>query len=188
MFFCCGTAAATAATAATAVVVPTEWSGAGLVFRDKHTSKVILCGYEPRKKYPALYGIGGKRETQDATPYETAFREAFEELCGIVLSKRHLQTLAALHTPYEVETHHGYVMFHYDFHQLETFLKYLKRQSEKSPFYSQFPQTLGDLLFKRKADVSTEMKQLCLLPLVFPPPPISNDLKEDIRRVTTDLS
>ena len=180
MFFCCGITTAATITAK-AVEVPTEWSGAGLVFRDKQNSKVILCGYEPRKKYPALYGIGGKREVQDATPYETAFREAFEELCGIVLSKRHLHSLSTLHTPFEVETHHGYVMFHYDFHHLETFLKHLKRES--SPFYSEFPQTLGDLLFKRKADVSTEMKQLCLLPLVFPPPPISNDLKEDIRRV-----
>lgn len=178
MFFCCNTANA----AQPLPQAPTEWSGAGLVFRDTKTSKVILCGYEPRKRQPALYGIGGKRECEDANPYETAFREAFEELCGIVLPKPTLRRLIGLCIPYEVTNVHGYVMFHYDFHHLETFLRSLK--GEKSPFYDTFPVTLGQLLTCRNPEKSTEMKQLCLLPLVFPPVPVSNDLKEDIRQLT----
>ena len=53
-----------------------NFRAAGSVFTD---SKIILAGYQPRKKKPFISGIGGKREEGESY-MDTAIRETVEEL------------------------------------------------------------------------------------------------------------
>lgn len=162
----------------------TAWKGAGLIFTNDAAAGLILCGYEPGKRVPAIYGIGGKRESDDDTCYTTAFRETFEELLGIQLPRAQLGRLAGGgRRPRRVDAAHGYVMFHYTFSDLEAFLKEIRLSRAQSPFYGRFPQTVAELILTRDCKKSTEMQHLCLLPVVSPMPVVSRDLAGDVARI-----
>lgn len=153
------------------------------MFIDRAAS-LILGGYEPGKRVPAIYGIGGKRERDDDTVYATAFRETFEELLAVQLTAAQRTRLITMCRAQWIEEHGGYIMIHYNFADLAAFLQTLARAGVRSPLYGgRVPTTVADLVLKREYRASTEMQQLCLLPLVSPGPTISADLRGDIQRI-----
>lgn len=155
--------------------------GAGLVFTN---GDLILCGYEPHKKIPAIYGIGGKRESTDTTYYHTAFREAFEEILGVGPPVDLVGTLIAAARPQKtVKVGSGYIMIQYTFTDLVQFLEIIRRAGVRALFYRKAPRTLEDLLLQRLYSISTEMTHLCVLPVVQPAPIVSRDLASDIEGV-----
>jgi hypothetical protein len=156
------------------------YTGAGLVITNGSS---ILCGYEPHKRKPAIYGIGGKRESEDPTYRHTAFREAVEELFGIRQIPPAVFAKLVSQNPYRIEDVGGYIMLYYSFADLEYFLRVLK--SQKTPFYSRMPRGLSELLTERRVEVSTETTHLCILPIINPVPVISADLAHDIIRIHT---
>lgn len=158
----------------------TTYRGAGMIFDNGRT---ILCGYEPGKREPALYGIGGKREMTDANYRETAAREVLEELFGFrALSKALIQRILVI-PPREETIVHGYVMLRYGFDDLVAMLLTLRGQ--QSAFYRAMPQTVSDLVLARGRVAQSEMSHLCLLPMVTPAPTVSKDLADDICRLLT---
>lgn len=156
----------------------TTYRGAGMIFDNGRT---ILCGWEPGKRYPALYGIGGKRETTDADYRHTAAREMLEELFGIHHPPRTILQRILLASPREETIVHGYVMLRYGFDDLVMMLLTLRDQ--QSPYYRTMPQTVSDLVLARRCIVTVEMSHLCLLPMVTPAPRVSKDLADDIFRL-----
>lgn len=162
------------------------WGGAGLVFTN---GDLILCGYEPHKKVPAIYGIGGKRESTDTTFYHTAFREAFEELLGMGPPVGLVGTLVAAARPQKtvkVGGSGGYIMIQYNFADLAAFLNIMRSAGVRTPFYSRMPRSLEELLTARRCRASTEMTHLCMLPVVAPAPIVSRDLGGDIERIAAE--
>jgi 8-oxo-dGTP pyrophosphatase MutT (NUDIX family) len=154
------------------------YSGAGLIITN---GTLLLCGYEPHKRKPAIYGIGGKRESTDTTYRETAFREAMEELLGLrIIPPRILRTLMN-RRPHYIENYQGYIMLCYSFEDLEWFLGRLR--GLRTPFYDRMPRSLAELLLNRRVEISTEMTHLCMVPVVSPTPAISRDLSADIDRI-----
>jgi hypothetical protein len=183
MFCFCSSAVATA----TIPPIPEDyrsWGGAGLVFT---SGDLILCGYEPNKKVPAIYGIGGKRESTDTTFYHTAFREAFEELLGVGPSAGIMGALIGAAVPKKTVKigggARGYIMIQYGFADLVRFLEIMRRASMRTPFYPRLPRSIEELLTARRCAASTEMTHLCLLPVVSPAPVVSRDLAGDIERI-----
>lgn len=158
------------------------YRGAGLVFTN---GSLILCGYEPNKRVPAIYGIGGKRESGDATYQHTAFREAIEELLGIQKIPERIWNKFLQCIPRRIDMVDGYIMMQYSFMDLEYFLKAMRGLS--TPFYTRMPRSLEELLLNRNINASTEMTHLCILPIVSPTPSISRDLAYDIARIRQRL-
>lgn len=156
------------------------WAGAGLVFTN---GDMILCGYEPHKKIPAIYGIGGKRESTDTTYYHTAFREAFEEILGMGPPAGLIGLLISAARPQKIVKiggGAGYIMIQYSFADLMRFLGIMRHSGVRTPFYTKIPRSMEDLLLLRLHKVSTEMTHLCILPVVRPAPIVSRDLASDI--------
>lgn len=161
--------------------------------------RTILCGYEPGKKKPALYGIGGKREDGDANYRETAAREVLEELFGLHRSGREILQRVLVIPPREETMVDGYVMLRYGFDDLV--LMMLTLRDQQTLYYRAMPTTVSDLVLGRGrvpgADMTrsaghndpshimrgAEMSHLCLLPMVSPAPRVSSDLAEDIHRL-----
>lgn len=157
------------------------WTGAGLVFTN---GDLILCGYEPHKKIPAIYGIGGKRESTDTTYYHTAFREAFEEILGVGPPVSLVGALVGATRPQKtVKVGGGYIMIQYTFADLVRFLEIMRSAGVRTLFYTKAPRTVEDLIMRRLCRVSTEMTHLCVLPVVQPAPTVSRDLASDIEGI-----
>lgn len=163
------------------------WGGAGLVFTN---GDLILCGYEPHKRVPAIYGIGGKRESTDTTFYHTAFREAFEELLGVGPPVELMGALVgAARAQKTVKVGGGgggYIMIQYSFADLSRFLDIIRRAGVRTPLYARAPRSLEELLVARRCAASTEMTHLCVLPVVTPAPIVSRDLGGDIERIVAE--
>jgi hypothetical protein len=159
-----------------------------MIFTD---GSVVLCGWEPRKRRPGLYGIGGKAERAlDHGDYrQTAVREVIEELYGAVPSARLMETVAAAicgDAGRATVADGDYLMIRCSFRDLQRLLELVvaARPAMVSPLYpTRLPRTLEELLFARCSAVATEMAQLCLLPVTQQVPRISNDLGGDIIRL-----
>lgn len=179
----------------------TTYRGAGMIFEN---GRVILCGYEPTKRYPALYGIGGKREASDANYRETAAREVLEELFGFQKPSREILHRVLVVPPRGEEIVGGYVMIRYGFDDLTAMM--LTLRNLQSPYYRRMPVTVSELVLKRDAPCTVdtpciagsnasshtmrgvETLHLCLLPMVTPAPQVSADLAGDIQRLLTERS
>jgi len=160
----------------------TGYFGAGFVFTD---NLLILCGWEPRKQRPGLYGIGGKAEPTDGGDYRiTAARETLEELFAIKPSRSLLLRVAALKSVRE-ELVGGYVMIYHTFATLQQLIRLVR---PPSPFYLRNPITIEELIFKRFTTGTAEVAQLCLLPVTRLPVMVSADLVDDIRRLSKQRS
>ncbi len=180
----------------------TTYRGAGMIFDNGRT---VLCGYEssksyrfgsygqsssagqsePLKKHPALYGIGGKRETTDANYRETAAREMLEELFGLQTIPRNTLQRVLVIVPQEETMVDGYVMLRYRFSDLVQMMLTLRDQ--KSPLYRTMPTTVSDLVLGRRLlNRPVETSHLCLLPMISPAPNVSEDLADDIRRLLSE--
>lgn len=161
------------------------YKGAGMIFTD---GSVVLCGWEPRKRKPGLYGIGGKAErTVDHGDYRrTAAREVLEELFGAPPTDRLVDTVAATLCGDVARTEMvdgGYVMIRQTFGGLRQLLTLVRASGARSPLYAQMPRTLEELVFTRRSEAATEMAQLCLLPITARAPRVSGDLCGDIERI-----
>jgi hypothetical protein len=153
------------------------YMGAGTIFTN---GDIILCGYEPNKKTPAIYGIGGKKEKSDATFYHTAFRETFEELFGVGPTIGMIELIVSLNPPKKILKREDYIMIQYDFEDLTNILKIAN--DIKSPLYKKMPKTIEELLLKRNYKISTEMSHICILPVVLSPA-ISRNLSNDMKLI-----
>ncbi len=146
-----------------------RFKAAGSVFTD---GKLILAGYQPRKRKPFISGIGGGRESGE-TYMQTAMRETLEELFEFEkipdIVYKEFQTVL----PKKILQNGNYIMVVYDFKDLEDVLKIVSKHNLKSVLYDKLPLTLNELLFNRKLTPTTnnvfykpEISHLCLLPVV----------------------
>lgn len=156
----------------------TTYRGAGMIFEN---GRVILCGFEPGKRQPALYGMGGKREAGDANYRETAAREVLEELFGFQKIPREVLHRVLIVPPRREEIISGYVMLHYGFDDLTAMM--LALRNLQTPYYRAMPFTVSELIMSRRQIPNAEMSHLCLLPMVSPAPLVSADLASDIQRL-----
>ena len=158
------------------------YRGAGMIFDN---GRMILCGYEPLKKHPALYGIGGKREATDANYRETAAREVLEEMFGLQTIPRNILQRVLVVPPRSEEIVHGYVMLRYGFDDLVCMM--LSLRGQQTPYYRAMPTTVSDLVLGRRLlNRPVETSHLCLLPMVSPAPKVSEDFADDIQRLLSE--
>ena len=140
-----------------------DYSAAGSVFTD---GKLILAGYQPRKRKPFISGIGGKKEVGE-TYMQTAIRETVEELFEFkTISAALIEEIKQTVKPQRVLQNDNYVFGVYTFADLEAMLKIISRYELKTELYDIFPLSLMDLVFKRKLISKPEISHLCILPLV----------------------
>jgi hypothetical protein len=133
---------------------------AGIMFTDNNS---VLGGYNSHTL--AITGIGGKKKG-DETSIQTAIRETVEELFEFEeIPNELLEFLFNNLTFNTVFSRGGYSTYVMDFqYDLEVMLDSIHRYSLKSRVYDPLPQTLADLLLKRKNDINAEFSHLVLLP------------------------
>jgi len=117
----------------------------------------VLAGYQG-----TINGIGGKAE-EGEEPQTTALREMLEEIFGLEFDIEKIRF-----EPKKIIVKKSYTIFVYDFDDLESMCSVLKGCSIVSPMYSEIPTTVWDLIVKR-LPVESEVRALCLLPVVDHP-------------------
>ena len=133
---------------------------AGIVFK---TETHVLMGYQPDKAM--ISGIGGK-------PFEleplihTAFRETIEELFGVKPSYCLIASLSEIFNTAGSVQNGGYTMFVLSFDDLLRFMSHVQASVQTSPYYAEFPQSIHDLLLRRRTPTDAEVTHLALIPLV----------------------
>ena len=133
---------------------------AGVVFKSE---KHVLMGYQPDKAM--ISGIGGK--PNDFEPViHTAFRETIEELFGIKPTYWLIISMAEMFKNAKTVQNGGYTMFILSFDDLIKFMFYIEASVQTSPYYSEFPKSLDDLLLCRRTPPDAEVTHLALIPLV----------------------
>lgn len=141
------------------------YTSAGCIFLGENH---VLAGFQ-NKPAPCISGIGGKKQG-DEIFFETAIREMLEELLGIYDSDL-IDPLLSIE--YEKVVNNGdYYIVVYTFSALEKMMRLVKHLGCTSPFYSELPITVCDLVFKRKAfsananaNARQEITHLCILPI-----------------------
>ena len=152
------------------------YTSAGCMFLGENH---VLAGFQ-NKPSPCISGIGGKKQG-DEIFFETAIREMLEELLGIYNTDL-IDPLLSIE--YEKVVNNGdYYIVVYTFSALEKMLRLVKHLGCTSPFYSELPLSVCDLVFKRKSDLKAvqEITHLCILPLTAGP--IKRHFLEDLRMV-----
>ncbi len=162
------------------------FESAGVIFTDK---SFVLTGWQPRKAMPKLSGIGGLRDGSE--PYiVTALRELVEELYGcaqvpVSLIHKMMNTFEPL-CVFKNET---YVNVVYSFEDLEGMIACMNKAGIKTYFYEKPPQTLTDLIFKRKKSAAAEVEALTVLPFdMFKNGCIDPDFQEDMSILVKTLN
>ena len=133
---------------------------AGIVFK---TETHVLMGYQPDKAM--ISGIGGKPNEFEPIVH-TAFRETIEELFGVKPTFWLIVSLAEMFKTAGSVQNGGYTMFVLSFDDLLRFMKYVQVSVQTSTYYSQFPESIHDLLLRRRAPPDAEVTHLALIPLV----------------------
>jgi len=118
----------------------------------------VLAGYQKS----SINGIGGKAEDGEE-PQTTALREMLEEIFGISFDIEKIRI-----TPKKIIMKHDYSIFVYSFDDLEAMCGVLRLCGVESPMYSEIPSNIWDLIVKRRP-VESEVKALCLLPVIDQP-------------------
>ena len=118
----------------------------------------VLAGYQKS----SINGIGGKGE-EGEEPQATALREMLEEIFGVSFDIEKIRI-----KPNKIIMKHDYSIFVYSFEDLEAMCGVLRLCGVESPMYSEIPSTIWDLIVKRRP-VESEVKALCLLPVVDQP-------------------
>ena len=144
--------------------------GAGCMFTD---GVRVLAGYQ--NKTGKISGFGGK-SNEGETAIQTALRETVEELFGVEVVT--VELIAKLPVSDHRIDYPQYTCFIYSFTDLETFLRRSKRVLGSSSLYEEFPETLGDLLFRRISGDDCEVSELYLLPARNTP--IAGSFKRDL--------
>lgn len=134
------------------------YQGAGILFTDGNQ---VLAGFQAKKSY--ISGIGGKREYGE-NYHETAIRETVEELFDIIPCDELIKEIQTI--PYSKRfMNDSYVVLVYSFDDLLLFMNIIKKHVGISELYSEFPENILDLIYKRKLKNTSEVQQLYLLPL-----------------------
>lgn len=120
-------------------------------------------GYQPDKAM--ISGIGGKPNEFEPIVH-TAFRETIEELFGVKPTFWLIVSLAEMFKTAGSVQNGGYTMFVLSFDDLLRFMKYVQVSVQTSPYYAQFPESIHDLLLRRRAPPDAEVTHLALIPLV----------------------
>ena len=137
-----------------------EYEAAGCLF----TNGIhVLAGYQPKKQYPCISGIGGKREGEE-DPRTTALREMLEEIFEIYSIDPLIFLQLKKIEPQRVLFRGSYVVIVYSFVHLEMFLRILVNNYITSNTYMLMPTKISDLVLDRRVS-SGEISHLCLLPL-----------------------
>ena len=131
---------------------------AGIVFKSETH---VLMGYQPHKAM--ISGIGGKPHEHELL-IETAFRETIEELFGIDPPISLIHTLINTFNAGKV-SNDGYTMFILPFSDIPLFLSIVSAFG--SPYYSNFPTTITDLILNRRAPHDAEVTHLALVPIIL---------------------
>jgi hypothetical protein len=142
---------------------PTPHSCAGAIFTN---GTHILAGYQPNKKTPFISGIGGRMEPGEAF-VETAVRESIEEILDVDnVSKKLIEDIIR-DVKYKVLIEDmSYSIIVYTFEDLFNILSIAACLIKASPIYKKIPSNLEELLFERCPLRTSEISQLCLLPVV----------------------
>lgn len=136
--------------------------GAGCVFTN---NKIILGGYQSRKRIPMITGLGGKREGNE-DPIQTAWRETLEELFELEIIEKIILDYCLEKKPDQILESKGYIQYVFSFSVLEDILRKCRDENVKSRLYNDFPLTLQELLLNRTTQKKeSEISQLCLLPM-----------------------
>jgi hypothetical protein len=136
---------------------------AGCIFTNKTH---ILAGYQPNKKTPYISGFGGKR-IGDEDFRITAMRETLEELFDMkdipIDLINHINDQIV---PIKVIINGTHINLVMSFHHIIDILRYLRDYGINTCMYSnRFPYTISELIFERKANKTSEIKHLCILPV-----------------------
>ena len=158
-----------------------QFTGAGCLFTD---GVHVLAGYQPKKREPSISGLGGKRLPGE-TFKRTALRETLEELFDIRVRGALLDILEMSMEPKSTMMNGKYVLLYYSFEDLEVILQYASSYCGNTQLYDEWPETINDLIFNRRYTEGSEVAHLCLLPFAQGIT-ISNDLKSDIKLVTSE--
>lgn len=156
-----------------------EYTGAGVLFTNR---RLALSGYHPQKA--CLSGLGGKRETSDRTPQETAFREVLEELFGLSMVPRSIveELCGFFSCPETMMAYSTYIVYVYTFKDLQQLLHLCKSAGLVSPLYSSFPKTIEELLLQRN-EGPCEISHLSLVPIVKVAPVLEPIFQRDLEKV-----
>lgn len=124
----------------------------------------ILAGYQ--KKKGTISGIGGARLPGESF-VQTALRETVEELFDIsTIQRKVLEDLEIYVPPRKILQNRSYSLLLYSFEDLEMILRILSNHRVRSKLFDTVPQTVSDLLFKRKVNPNAEISHLALLPCI----------------------
>jgi len=148
-----------------------DYESAGVLFIDERN---VLGGYQPKRRFPCITGIGGGKEDGDGSYVVTAFREMFEELFGWKdVPQAFLKKVSAAVRPSAVFQNGSYVIIALSFEELERILRIMRLEpprsyvwSSTSPFYHRLPRTCWELIRNRKILEDSEIQQLILIPLL----------------------
>jgi hypothetical protein len=138
-----------------------KYSSAGVLFTN---GTHILGGYQPKKEFPCISGIGGKRELRDTSYIYTGLREFLEEVFDI--NSSYIELIQEHVTPLRIVELGGYINSVYSFTDLETILRLLKANGAESRLYETFPTTIDALMYTRKIGEDQEITHLAILPRV----------------------
>lgn len=140
-----------------------SYKGAGCLFTN---GTHVLAGYQPNKKVPIISGIGGSRLPTETNPLDTALRETIEEFFDVkTVDPETIRDIKSEMYVKKTFVNGSYHVFVYSFIDLEAMLYIMKVNNLSSPIYRNFPKSLSDLIFRRSANESSEIRELCILPL-----------------------
>ena len=162
-----------------------EFESAGVIFTDK---KFVLAAWQPRKAMPKVSGIGGMRNVDE--PYIiTALRELVEELYGVAeVPVALIHKLMTKFEPVTVFRNENYINVVYTFEDLEGMLKCMNKAGIRTYFYETPPQTVVDLIFKRKRSRTAEIEDFALLPVaMFDGGCVDPDFVSDVQKGVVTL-
>jgi hypothetical protein len=145
------------------IITASDYNAAGIVFTD---GRHILGGYQPKKRTPFISGIGGMKEPGE-TYMITAIRETLEELFDLdKIPEVLLDNLSQKLKDKKIIQNNTYISILCTFEDLNIIFDSLKEHNIVSRLYDEIPNTLHDLIFKRKINKDSEISELSILPLV----------------------
>jgi hypothetical protein len=157
-----------------------EYHAAGVLFTN---GRIALAGYHPYKAH--LSGLGGKRNSEDAGPFETAFREVLEELFGLhPIPPAFMKELRdVFFFPDTILCDNHYMNYVYSFEALTHFLHMCKRADIRCPFYKIFPETVEALVLNRIPVEGVEITHLALVPVLTLIPSFDPYFVKDLQKI-----
>jgi len=152
-------------------------AGAGCMFTN---GIVVLAGFQP--KIGKISGFGGVGKEPE-TPHETAIRETLEELLGV--SSVPYELIAKMPECNRHIAYPSYTCFLYSFDDLDTILRRARRYYVTSPYYSEFPTNVSELILNRDYHDGMEVTDLFMMP-TNTEVEISKSFQKDLKAVASN--